>query len=67
MDSWDSLVSMRSNQTWDCQFKDTPTTAEILTRDDWLLIQLDNSGAPSFQKIVSLYLIKDLKYSFYYF
>ena len=54
MSSWDSLVSMRSDETWDGQFKDTPTTAEVLARDQWLLIQLDNSGAPSFNVIVSI-------------
>ena len=53
MNSWDSRVSMRSDETWDGYFNDTPTNAEILARDQWLMIQLDNAGAPIVKKMVS--------------
>ena len=45
---------MRSDETWDGNFVEPPTTAELLARDQWLLIQLDNSGAPIINSIVSL-------------
>ena len=54
LDSWDSLVSMRSDETWNGGFEESPTTAELLARDEWLLVQLDNSGAPTINAIVSL-------------
>lgn len=65
MDSWDSRVSMRSDETWDGNFKDTPTIAELLAREHWLLIQLDNSGAPIWKTIVSR-IGKHSGYSFNY-
>ena len=44
---------MVSDETWDGHFSETPTTAELLARDQWLLIQLDNSDAPVVKAIVS--------------
>ena len=44
---------MRSDETWDGHFNQTPTKAELLARDQWFLIQLDNAGAPSVCVIVS--------------
>ena len=53
LESWDSLVSMRLDETWNGGFEECPTTAELLARDEWLLIQLDNAGAPIINAIVS--------------
>lgn len=45
----DSVVSFRSDET---NFG-YPSVAEMLGRDQWLLVQLDQAGAPILNLIVS--------------
>ena len=48
-----SLISMRSDETWDGR-PQFGTAAEMLARDEWILLQLNQYGAPSFHVMVSL-------------
>ena len=47
-----SIISMRSDETWNGK-PQFGTPQEMLTRDEWILMQLNQYGAPNFHIMVS--------------